>query len=98
MQGAQVQSLVRELDPTCHSWDPGQSNELIKKKKKKEVPHPLSHKVACRYTSDVTLVASCRNVCFRAWSWDPRVNAYGIAHPPDGGAFDAEFALLPSAM
>ena len=34
------------LDPTCHSWDPGQSNELIKKKKK-EVPHPLSHKVAC---------------------------------------------------
>ena len=36
MQGAWVQSLVRELDPTC--WDPGQSNELIKKKKKKKFP------------------------------------------------------------
>ena len=27
MQGTQVRSLVRELDPTCHNQDPAQSNE-----------------------------------------------------------------------
>lgn len=28
MQGARVQSLVRELDPTCHSQDPSQLDKL----------------------------------------------------------------------
>ena len=36
MQGAQVRSLVRELDPTCYNYDPEQPNKKIKLKKKKE--------------------------------------------------------------
>ena len=34
MQGAEVQSLVRELDPTCYHSDPEQPNKQIKFLKK----------------------------------------------------------------
>ena len=33
MQGTGVQSLVRELDPTCHNLHPVQTNKYLKKKK-----------------------------------------------------------------
>ena len=42
MQGAWVLSLVRELDPACHSWDLVQPNKLIQYiKLKKNTSFPL---------------------------------------------------------
>ena len=70
MQGAWVLSLVRELDPACHSWDLVQPNKLIQYIKLKKTPHFLFCLIKKTRTSQAPESIVCPWHCAYRACWD----------------------------